>query len=78
MLRPDPLPPRVTDRYLHWNRPPRQVSDRCHAWAARIAAGWKRNRRIGMMGYDAVSEWFGVYIWEWLNVLAPLLQRFGG
>ncbi len=69
-------PPRV-DRYLYWEKEPPQPSERCRWWVERIKGGWKPNRRIGTMGYNASAEWFGVYIWEYLHVLWPLLERKG-
>lgn len=27
------------------------------------------------MGYPTSAKHFGVYIWEWINVLAPLLEE---
>lgn len=27
------------------------------------------------LGYDCSAQYYGVYIWEWLNVLAPLIER---
>jgi hypothetical protein len=68
----------VEDRYLYWMDPPPERSDRCAEWVERIEAGWRRNRRIGMMGYDESAQFFGVYMWEWLNVLYPLLASKDG
>lgn len=70
-------PPRVSNHYDFWVYPPPEVSERCLWWQARIRGGWRRNRRIGMMGYDESAEWFGVYIWEYLNVLYPMLDAIG-
>ena len=66
-------PPRVGDRYAFWSHPPPERSARCAWWVRRIEGGWRRNRRISGMGYDEASEHFGVYVWEYTNVLAPLL-----
>lgn len=37
--------------------------------------GWRPNRRIRQMCYDCSAEFYGVWLWEYLNVLAPLLQE---
>lgn len=57
----------------YWQHPPLEPSPRLLHWQGKIAAGWEPNRRISSMGYYEASEWFGVYIWEYLNVLRPLL-----
>jgi hypothetical protein len=46
-------------------------------WLERINGEeqWRPNRRVRLMGYDEKAEWFGVYLWEYLEVLAPLLNR---
>ena len=62
-------PPRV-DRYEYWGDPPPVPSPRLAWWLDRIVdEGWKPNRRISGEGYDGTAEFFGVYLWEWLNVL---------
>lgn len=69
-----PKPPPVEDRYLYWSDPPHAVSLRCLYWARQIDRGWLPNRRIGSYGYDTSAGWYGVYIWEYLNILFPLIQ----
>ena len=75
-----PAPPRI--RYpefeQYWVDPPPEPSARCLWWVDRINGGWRRNRRIGGLGYSMSAEYFGVYIWEWLHVLSPLLRSKGG
>ena len=61
-------PPRV-DRYAFWGKPPPQSSPRLAYWIARIEAGWRPNRRISRMGYDEAAAFYGVYLWEYFNVL---------
>lgn len=61
----------VTD---YWQHPPPEPSPRLRKWLAKIAGGWKRNRRIGFMGYHEASEFYGVYIWEYFNVLQPAIH----
>ena len=71
----NPMPPRVDDPERYWTHPPPEPSERCAAWVARVAAGWRGNRRTRMMSYDGAAHYFGVYIWEWCNVLSPMLQE---
>lgn len=67
-------PPRV-NRYAFWTSAPTERSPRCAWWTERINAGWRPHRRIRTLGYDGGAEYFGVYIWEWLHVLSPLLDE---
>ncbi len=71
-------PPRV-DTYSngekYWTTPPPLWSSRLHWWLERIEAGWRPGRRICRLGYYCKAEYFGVYIWEYLNVLSPRLDR---
>lgn len=69
------MPPKVSDRYQFWNDPPPDQSPRCRAWVEKIRSGWRPNKRISGMGYDPSAEWYGVYIWEYLNVIVPLLRE---
>ena len=68
-------PTQVEDRYAYWMEPPPEISARCQWWMARIEAGWYPNNRIRTFGYDEAAVFYGVYIWEFLNVIAPLLRR---
>ncbi len=63
------------NRYAYWQAPPPEPSPKLKRWIARIKAGWRPNRRIRQMGYDEKAEFFGVYLWEYLNVIAPMLQE---
>jgi hypothetical protein len=63
---------REVERY--WLEPPPESSPRLSHWLAKVAAGWQPNRRISGMGYYEAAEWYGVYIWEWLNVLRPAID----
>lgn len=69
-----PKPARVDDRYRYWSDAPPELSPRCLYWLRQIERGWRPNRRIGGEGYDAAAEWYGVYIWEYLNALLPALR----
>lgn len=70
-----PAPPRVEDVTKFWREEPNPHSKRCDWWLNRIASGWQRNRRVGMMGYHEAAHYFGVYIWEYLHVLYPALRE---
>jgi len=74
-----PAPPRVDNIQRYRSDPPPEHSRRCLWWVNRILnEGWRGNSRIHGLGYYASAEYFGVYIWEWLNVLYPLLERLTG
>lgn len=70
-----PLPARVGDRADFWANAHRTRSERCIAWEARIRAGWRPNRRLSQMGWEEKAKWYGVYNWEYIEVLAPLLTK---
>ncbi|WP_157556807.1 hypothetical protein [Nocardia acidivorans] len=69
-----PKPPAVDDATRYWRDPPPERSVACEYWARQIERGWLPNRRIGRMGYHVATEWFGVYIWEYLHVLYPMIE----
>ncbi len=71
-----PIPPKLVGREIerYWTTEPPDLSARCRYWIRRIEKGWRGNRRFIRMGYDEAAEYLGVYIWEWLNVLSPLLD----
>lgn len=68
-----PKPAPVDDRYAYWLEPPPSRSPRCEYWLRQIGRGWRPNRRIATEGYDNAAEWYGVYIWEFLNAIVPAL-----
>lgn len=70
-----PKPPPVLDRYAYWAEEPPERSMRCSWWVRQIERGWLPNNRINTMGYDEKSEWFGVWIWEYINVLYPMIEE---
>ena len=65
-------PPKVGDVQDYWAHPPAEPSARCSWWVGRFKAGFKPNRRISRMGYHPRAEFYGVYIWELINVISPL------
>lgn len=70
-----PKPPKVADRYLYWSDAPPEPSPRCLYWLRQIDLGWRPNRHIQNCCYDCSAEWYGVYIWEYLNRIRPRLER---
>lgn len=68
-------PPKVDDHYKYWGNPPRKLSDRCEYWLRQIVErNWLPNRRWRGECYDCRANWLGVYIWEYQNVLLPILR----
>lgn len=66
-------PPAVENIETFWATPPPERSPRCTYWVAELASGWVPNRRVRSMGYYEQAEFFGVYVWEHLHVLSPML-----
>lgn len=66
---------RVPNIEAYWIAPPPERSPRCAEWLDRIAQGWRPNRRIRSFGYYDAALFFGVYIWEYLHVLSPVVHR---
>jgi hypothetical protein len=62
------------DVTLYWTQPPPVRSGRLRRWLDKFSRGWRPNSRIRSMGYHEASEFYGVYIWEYLNVIRPALQ----
>lgn len=60
---------------LYWVNPPPEPSASLLKWVARAHAGWRPSQRIWAEGYHTSAEFYQVYIWEYLNVLGPLLRR---
>lgn len=69
-----PKPPRVGESDQYWSEAPPEISERCNYWARQIERGWRPNRHIPDC-YCCFSEWLGVYIWEYQNVIQPLLNK---
>jgi hypothetical protein len=72
-MRP-PAPPRVADPERYWGEQPPVLSNRCTWWVSRFAQGWRPNGRILGLGYYSAAGYYGVYLWEYLNVIAPMLR----
>jgi len=72
MNKPEKVP--CIEKY--WTETPPAPSDRLIYWLCQIAFdGWRPNRRISQMGYHEKAQFFGVYLWEYLNILAPVLME---
>jgi hypothetical protein len=67
-------PPKVDDHYRYWRDPPPELSPRVEYWLRRIAEGsWKPNRWFWTEGYDDQCQILGVYMWEYLSLICPLM-----
>lgn len=66
-----PAPARARNIEEYWTDRPPEPSARLMWWLTRIDAGWRPNARTATLGYYSQAEYFGVYLWEWLNVLYP-------
>ena len=58
----------------YWTSPPPEPSPRLAHWLAKFDDGWRPNRRISGLGYWGAAEFYGVYLWEYLNVIFPKLM----
>lgn len=63
------------NRYDYWTERPPIPSPNLAKWVAKIKAGWWPNSRIGCMGYDEKCHFFGIYLWEYFNVILPLMEQ---
>lgn len=69
-------PSKVKEVMDFWTQPPPELSDRCKWWIRQFENGWTPNRRwCGSQGYHLTAEMYGVYIWEYLNVISPLIRK---
>jgi len=69
------MPPPVEDRYRYWSEPPPALSPRCLWWLGQLndrrwtVAELNAELPETIHGYDTTAELYGVYIWEWCNIL---------
>lgn len=70
-----PTPTKVKDCTEYWTTPPPNPSARCTYWVERIKNGWRPNRRVNQMGFGEASLFFGIYVWEYRNVIIPLMEE---
>ena len=67
-------PPAVDDVQAYWSEPPWRLSPRVEYWLKRLTDGtWKPNRRFNGEGYHGSAEYLGVYLWEYFNIIYPVL-----
>lgn len=59
----------------YWLDPPPEPSLKLGKWIAKLKARWRPNRRIRSMGYHEAAEYYGVYIWEYINVISPIVNQ---
>lgn len=66
--------PAVPNINTYRETPPPTPSPRLPYWLRRLDEGsWHRNKYL-TKGYEGNTGWFGIYIWEYLYVLSPLLR----
>ena len=75
---PNHPPPRVEVEHCSPQdyEKPAEVSERCLWWLKRFEEGWRPSRRIGMMALTDSAEFFGITIWEYMNVIRPMERAF--
>jgi len=67
-------PPKVENVEDYWVDKPPEISLRCLWWLARIEKGFTPNRRLRSFGREEAAEFYGVYIWEYLNLIHPAMS----
>jgi len=71
-----PKPPAVTDPYTYWGDQPPERSARCVWWLEQIDRGWRPNRALRMEACESSAHWYGIYLWEYINVIAHRLAVY--
>lgn len=66
--------PKVEDITDYWDNPPAILSLRCKFWITKIFRGWRANPGLIKLDEEKASEFYGVYIWEYINILFPMLH----
>lgn len=66
--------PPVDDIQKYWQNQPPDPSPRLMEWLTRLARGWRPSCGVRALGYYEASRYYGVYIWEYLNVIRPWLD----
>lgn len=70
-----PRPPKVKDIYANTGRDTGELSERCRWWLRQIERGWRPNRRIASECWECSADWYGVYGWEFMDVICPALKN---
>ncbi|WP_394436265.1 hypothetical protein [Streptomyces sp. SGAir0957] len=69
-------PPPVDDVTTYWTDMPPAMSPRCDYWIKRHHRGtWRSNRWLRRSGYHEAAERLGVWIWEYLHMIRPLIDE---
>lgn len=67
-------PPAVDDVTIYWDEPPHELSPRVEYWLRRLTEGtWVPHHEFNALGYDDRAEYLGVYLWEYFNIIYPVL-----
>ncbi len=62
------------DIYKYMSEPPPKPSPRLEAWKWRFSIGWRLPKSVRCRGYSDVTGYLGIYVWEYRNVILPLLE----
>lgn len=69
-----PSPEAVKSVWEYIEAAPDTASPRALWWVERINNGWRPNRRVKSFGYEEASKFYGVYIWEYVNIIRTALE----
>lgn len=68
-------PPRVRDAEEFRDRPPPEASSRLLHWFREFQAGrWVENRRFRREGTVTKALILGIYVWEYLEIVSPMID----
>lgn len=70
-------PKSVEDVEDYWDDRPPALSNRCVWWMARIINGWRSDGVNSTYSESGKASVYGVYVWEYINVIRPLLRSLG-
>lgn len=76
-IKPTPEPKKVTaaEIDLQGEERPGMPSMRLGWWLEYVSRGWRPDGRLRTLGYLDAAKWFGVYVWEFRNVLVPAMRE---
>lgn len=67
--------PHAVDPWTFWDGPPPSPSPRLAYWLRRLDEdSWHPNKYFCRESYDTRARWLGVYLWEYLHVISPVLD----
>ncbi len=72
---PEPQPSAVTDVFDFIDRQPPGRSARCEWWVQRISLGESPDWEIRTSWCAEAAERLGVWVWEYVNVIYPLIKE---